>query len=676
MNDGCGQISRKLAHSIAQKLNLDYIPSAFQARIGGAKGMWIVDVKDFSDKVYIEIYPSQVKWDGGAKGTLVFSIDSSHRMFEVLRWTGPARSAALNLQFLPILENRGRSNNGKNMREAISRLLENGLTHEIGRQRAAMENPQSFRKWVRDTDSGITDRINLGHVQYWAGMPRSLGEKLNLLLDAGFNPKDLRFVRDLAWDAYVAKCEVLKTRLNITVGRSAYLTMVVDFSGILKPNEVHIGFSTAFKDEATDFCDTILSNMDILVARSPAHYTSDIQKVRAVFKPELSALKDVVVFSTLGDSPLAGKLSGGDYDGDIAWCCWQTEIVNEFENAEVPSCPDLVKLGHITKNSTTYAELAAKHPEPTDVFLAESFDFNLKQNLLGICTNFKEKLCYTKNSVNCFEAIYLSTLLSSLVDQAKQGYTFTDENWANFKAEVIREKVKEPNYKRDTLDGNPKHLHLIDYLKFKVAQKTIETTLAHFNNSLQTPQYWDDDVVKFAQFARDEAKTSGEWATVLKKLDSDIRDVRDAWKTHFRNGADDNSNELKAGFTIFLNDIYPKWLAIMPAMDTAFTRLLTLPYLPDPELSPWALLKASILFSTQKKSHVGKMVWWMAGKQLAHLKAMSRGIVPVIPTMYAMLKPDNTFVKLMQAEEHDPKFWEARAETEIDGDEMEDMEYE
>ena len=403
------------------------------------------------------------------------------------------------------------------------------------------------------------------------------------------------------------------------------------FRSILGPREVHIGFSTAFKDEATGFCDTILSNMDILVARSPAHYTSDIQKVRAVFKPELSALKDVIVFSTHKDSthPLAEELSGGDYDGDIAWVCWQTEIVSEFENAKMPICPDMVKEGYITKNSATYAELVSMNrKDPIDAFLANSFDFNLKQNMLGICTNFKEKLCYTLKSVACDEAVFLSTLLSSLVDQAKQGYSFTNKDWERMKAEKIRVMVTEPNYKLPTLKGNPKDMHLIDHLKFRIAQNTVDNTLADLHKNLPIPQYWDDDVVQLAKFARKEAQASTEWTELLRTLDADIEPIRDLWTKYFSVSREEDS---KAVFSTAINDIYPKWCEIKPAMDTPFTRSLTMPYLADAELSTWELLKASILFDSQNRGYVSKMVWWLAGKQLAHLKAQSKGPVSVIP---------------------------------------------
>jgi len=58
------------------------------------------------------------------------------------------------------------------------------------------------------------------------------------------------------------------------------------------------------------------------------------------------------------------------------------------------------------------------------------------------------------------------------------------------------------------------------------------------------------------------------------------------------------------------------------------------------------------------------------------MKAMASngGLTPVTSGMYAMLKPDATFVKLMQADEHEPRFWEAKAESQLPGEEITDDE--
>ena len=214
-------------------------------------------------------------------------------------------------------------------------------------------------------------------------------------------------------------------------------------------------------------------------------------------------------------------------------------------------------------------------------------------------------------------------------------------------------------------------MHLIDHLKFRIAQNTVDNTLADLHKNLPIPQYWDDDVVQLAKFARKEAQASTEWTELLRTLDADIEPIRDLWTKYFSVSREEDS---KAVFSTAINDIYPKWCEIKPAMDTPFTRSLTMPYLADAELSTWELLKASILFDSQNRGYVSKMVWWLAGKQLAHLKAQSKGPVSVIPTMYAMLKPDNTFVKLVQVDEHEPRFWEVRVEAVVDEDEELDYE--
>ncbi len=60
----------------------------------------------------------------------------------------------------------------------------------------------------------------------------------------------------------------------------------------------------------------------------------------------------------------------------------------------------------------------------------------MQQTMLGICTRFNEDVCYTQSlegKHDTKEAVWLSTLLSYLVDQSKQGYSFTEDDWTHFK---------------------------------------------------------------------------------------------------------------------------------------------------------------------------------------------------------------------------------------------------
>jgi len=58
--------------------------------------------------------------------------------------------------------------------------------------------------------------------------------------------------------------------------------------------------------------------------------------------------------------------------------------------------------------------------------------------------------------------------------------------------------------------------------------------------------------------------------------------------------------------------------------------------------------------------------WWMACRQLCQLKAMTSGTFNVVaPPMFAMLRPDAAYVKMIQSEKYDPKFQEAKSEVEF-----------
>ena len=67
--------------------------------------------------------------------------------------------------------------------------------------------------------------------------------------------------------------------MNIGLGQSTYAYMIADPLAILAENEIHLGFSNIFHDPQSGFDQSMLHNMDVLVARLPAHLPSDIQKV-------------------------------------------------------------------------------------------------------------------------------------------------------------------------------------------------------------------------------------------------------------------------------------------------------------------------------------------------------------------------------------------------------------
>ncbi|KAK3331647.1 RNA dependent RNA polymerase-domain-containing protein [Cercophora scortea] len=662
MNDGIGVMSRSVARKVRDVLGLTDIPSAVQGRMGPAKGMWLMDVFDTGDADWIVTYPSQRKWKCNYA-------DAHQRTLEVRSVASELKSAGLNLQFLPVLEDRA-VDKGE-IRKAIAARLTNDLQRQFDTQKAALKRPLQFRQWVTENFSSRADRVKHGQIPFLGGLPESKEAQLQYLLNSGFDPTKQKYLQEMAWDLQKQKCDTLKTKLNIKVGKSAYIYMVVDFWDILEENEVHVGFSSKFRDELDDASYTLLADQDVLVARSPAHFVSDVQKVRAVFKSELHALKDVIVFSAKGDIPLADKLSGGDYDGDMAWVCWDPDIVNGFQNADIPPEEERDVSRYIRKDKTTFGDLLrnagrsrakAKEKAVYDM-IGKSFLFAMQPNFLGICTNYKERFCYHTNSVSSEEAVILSSLVGNLVDQSKQGIIFNTDSWDQLRKELGGQLFyNDPAYKGDNWGQSWEPRHIIDYLKFAIAKPAIDNELKAFHIAMQADKkrshkgdeeaahHWDPELAVYYEGFKNIGDESRSIKALLTALTNAIGEVELDWKRLMTSRDSDLSYPAK------VNLVYEKWRALTPRevnrnssrVDSKMVRLLEQPYLADAESSYWALLKASTAFKMCYLTNP-KFAWQMAGRQLAFIKAQMAsggdGVATLVsPLMFAGLMPDKKFV--------------------------------
>lgn len=661
MNDGIGRISPSLAKKVADALGLLDCPSCFQGRLGSAKGMWLIDVESDDERDWVEIYPSQTKWECDFD-------DPHHRTLEIRNWPSELKSASLNQQFIPVLE--AQSPEPDVMRRVMAEHLERALHADLGEQAAAMKEPMSLRLWIHQSGPSKNDRLVDGSAKFMAGLPDNSADKVAFLLDSGFDQRKLEYLRDIVWDMCKKKGDVLKTKMNITIPCSAYIYMAADFTSTLEEDEVHLSFSTKF--QADGFSDTLLEDMDILVARAPAHLPSDIQRVKVVSRPELRKLKDVIIFSTKGRVPLADKLSGGDYDGDIAWVCWDQSIVKNFSNAPVLEKLDLIQKGYMRKMGTQfkgildeveskdYYKYRSNKPELLEdacaEFIFRAFLFNLQPSFLGRCTKYKEKLCYAHNSVRDRAAIDLSQLLGYLVDQSKQGIEFTQDDWNRFVKVHLGKKstfLNEPEYAKEKgtrLPDKLGRLHVLDYLRFDVANRVIDDVLTSFQGSIQGNDLgvrtYDSDLTKLNNLYDERTNASPGCRQLLTYLRGSIAALKEEWRVSMRDGIESTK------FTNKAEAIYQKWLDIQPPPE-----LLASGEFPalahdankDSAFGHWQLLKASTTFKSHH-NHGSKFVWHMAGKQLAYIKAMARrdagetSKVLVVPEMWGVLRPDKKLI--------------------------------
>ncbi|KAG1865515.1 RdRP-domain-containing protein [Suillus subalutaceus] len=292
MTDGCSPISVGLAKDIWKSLQkgkrrpakLRNVPSAFQFRLGGAKGMVVQDPTIEGNLVRLR--PSQIKFD--AQENLTFDVQST---------SAKPKAMFLNRPLIVLMEFLGVD---------TSRIIE--------LQDDAIAKAQSVRSSSLDA-SKVIQQHGLGGSFHLSSLFRNLSSILRL--DVG-NTEDessqSRWTSELIESSlHCAETQILrelKYRAHIEVPDSYTLLGVSDEWGCLKEGEV---YAVVF-DERTGLNEQILG--DVAVTRSPQIHPGDLQVVRAVHRPELAHLKNVIVFSCEGQRALASCLGGGDLDGD------------------------------------------------------------------------------------------------------------------------------------------------------------------------------------------------------------------------------------------------------------------------------------------------------------------------------------------------------------------------
>lgn len=258
--------------------------------------MWMIDAQDETPSkqgrnYWIEITDSQLKFQGHV-GDEIYP-EAARVTFEVNAWAKRLSSSSLNFQLLPILVDRGVPP------MVFATLLDQDLTARVGELEVAMDSGLALRKWNQDINPITEDRARYGGIEMQGGLPLSRAETINWFTEVhlslislyiplrlsqhGFEPKTCRYLKDQLYQAIKTYCLRLESKMNIGLGQSTYAYMIADPLAILEENEIHLGFSSVFHDPQSGFDQSMLHNIDVLVARLPAHLPSDVQKVKLIF---------------------------------------------------------------------------------------------------------------------------------------------------------------------------------------------------------------------------------------------------------------------------------------------------------------------------------------------------------------------------------------------------------
>lgn len=178
MNDGCSVVSPAVMQIVRQRLGLKETPTAVQARLGGAKGVWMVDprVDLNSQEVYIKVTESQLKYKGYNDDD-----DWARLTLDVLAASHDPRPATINTQLIPILEDRGVPF------ETLRELLEEHLERDLEELFSIIDKPSELRGWMYDQGNVWKDRVTSKTVVAWGGIPVAKQEVAIMLLEVCLN---------------------------------------------------------------------------------------------------------------------------------------------------------------------------------------------------------------------------------------------------------------------------------------------------------------------------------------------------------------------------------------------------------------------------------------------------------------------------------------------------------
>ncbi|EKV21105.1 RNA-directed RNA polymerase (Sad-1), putative [Penicillium digitatum] len=338
-SDGVGKVSKFLAQMVTSQHNIKTLtgesPSAFQFRLGGAKGMLVVSPDPMPQEVHIR--PSQQKFETTQAG------------LEIIRWSQYSL-ATLNRQLILVLSALG----------IPDKVFHSKLNSMLG----------SFHR-VMCNDSKA---INL--LQKYID-PNQTTLILAQMVSDGFRQNEEPFANTMLelWKSWHLKH--LKEKAKIAIDQGANLLGVMDETGVLKGY-----FKNTLPRRGASYAQKLAALPEIFVqicrlegngeyevieglcilARNPSLHPGDIRVVRAVNRPELKGLRDVVVLPQTGDQDIASMCSGGDLDGDDYLIIWDPDLIPtrwfvecmDYKGSKAPDLDHDVTVDEITSFFVTY----------------------------------------------------------------------------------------------------------------------------------------------------------------------------------------------------------------------------------------------------------------------------------------------------------------------------------
>ena len=288
--DGCGKIGTDLAKRIMKKSKLqlvdkdEYIPSVFQIRYQGCKGVVIKDPSVARNKLLIR--KSMKKFNPGSKPFQELWLCDQSR---------PNSFGHLNRQFIMLFS-------GLGIKDEVFLQLQKEYFVQL---EGMMEEPEMAIKmllWNNQVD--LAGRVSRCFTNKEFKADVSLQKELSYLQSKLIEKID---------------------KLNFLVVESRNVFGVCDPLNVLEYGQCFFRPTIRGKPMTVSAC--------VTVAKSPCYLLGDVRVLRAVDVQGLEDLVDCIVFPTKGKRPHSTEIAGSDLDGDQYFVCWNKDLI-------VPNCQE------------------------------------------------------------------------------------------------------------------------------------------------------------------------------------------------------------------------------------------------------------------------------------------------------------------------------------------------
>ena len=281
-SDGVGKMSIIIAEQIREKLNLNYIPSCFQGRFLGCKGVWTTMWDDKSGEIYCR--KSQIKFKVKKKEENYFELCDYSRYIQ----------SYLNRQIILLLNSLG-------------------IPKKIFIDKLSLyQNKLNDSKFV----------LSLVHYPEW----NKILQKMN---SCGITKTNDRLIKSIIDSNLDILYNDIKKRARIYIEQSAYVIGIMDEYNILEYGE-------AFLHIKRDDLDLILDKK-CAVAKCPCLHPGDIRLLtfkkyregdESTKKYEVfNKYENVVIFPSKGKRPHPDECSGSDLDGDNYFIFYDDDLI-------------------------------------------------------------------------------------------------------------------------------------------------------------------------------------------------------------------------------------------------------------------------------------------------------------------------------------------------------------